>query len=67
MFVFNLKVNGKLIFKVFLGFVIVAIIIMFGVASYRVFSESIKVNDKNNSKIYNISSRKLYEYIEICT
>lgn len=58
MFVFNLKVNGKLIFKVFLGFVIISIIIMFGIAAYKVFSESVRVNDNNdNSKIYNISSR----------
>jgi len=57
MFVFNLKVNGKLIFKVFLGIVIIAIIILFGIACYKVFSESIKVNDVNSSKIYNITSR----------
>ena len=60
MFVFNLKVNGKLIFKIFMVIVIIAIVIMFGVAAYKVFNESIKVNDKNTSKIYNISSRKLY-------
>lgn len=60
MFVFNLKVNGKLIFKIFITFVIVAIIIMFGIAAYKVFNESIKVNDLNNAKTYDISSRKLY-------
>lgn len=57
MFIFNIKVNGKLIFKIFIAIVIIAIFVMFGVASYKVFSESIKVNDVNNSKIYEISPR----------
>jgi len=57
MFIFNIKVNGKLIYKVFLVFVIIAIIILFGIAAYKVFSESIKVNDVNKSNIHNISSR----------
>lgn len=60
MFVFNLKINGKLIYKIFIIIVIISIIIMFGIASYKVFSESIKVKDTNRAKIYNISSRKLY-------
>lgn len=61
MFVFNLKVNGKLIFKIFIIIVIISIIILFGIATYKIFSESIKVNDNNNnSQIYTISSRKLY-------
>lgn len=57
MFVFNLKVNGKLIFKIFMIIVIIAIIALFGIASYKVFSESIKVNDVNKSKIFDIPSR----------
>jgi len=56
MFIFNLKVNGKLIFKFFISIVIIAIIIMFGIASYKVFNEAIKINNKN-SKIYDIPSR----------
>lgn len=60
MFIFNIKINGKLFFKIFIIVVIIAILIMFGIASYKVFSESIKVNDRNNSEIYSISSRKLY-------
>lgn len=60
MFIFNLKVNGKLIFKIFMAIVIICIVIMFGVAAYKVFNESIKVNDKKDFKTYNIPSRKLY-------
>ena len=57
MFIFNIKLNGKLIYKIFLVFVIISIIILFGIATYKVFNESIKVNDKNSSKIHNITSR----------
>jgi len=57
MFIFNVKLNGKLIYKIFLILVIISIIILFGIATYKVFNESIKINDNNSSKIHNITSR----------
>lgn len=42
MFVFNVKVNGSKIFKIFFTFVIIAMIIILGIVFYKIFSGSNK-------------------------
>lgn len=61
MFIFNIKLNGKLLFKIFISIVIIMIILMFGLACYKVFDESIKAND--STKNYNVISQKNYTNI----
>lgn len=56
MFIYNVKVNGNRMLKIFLICVIVIILILFGIAAYTIFDKSVKVNDNiNKPEISNLS------------
>jgi len=45
MFIYNIKVNGSVLFKVILSIIILIALIICGITAYKLYSASIKVND----------------------
>ena len=57
MFVWNIKLNGKKLVKIFLVIIAIAITIYFAISAYMIYSNSFKVKDEvNSSKMINISN-----------
>lgn len=57
MFIYNLKINRNKLFKIFVFSIILVVLILFGIATYTIFYQSIKVKDNiENSEISNLSS-----------
>lgn len=57
MFVWNIKLNGKKLVKIFLVIIAIAITIYFAIAAYMIYSNSFKVKDEvNSSNMINISN-----------
>ena len=57
MFVWNIKLNGKKLVKIFLIIIAIAITIYFAISSYMIYSNSFKVKDEvNSSNMINISN-----------
>lgn len=57
MFVWNIKLNGKKLVKIFLIIIAIAITIYFAISSYMIYSNSFKVKDEvNSSNMINIST-----------
>ena len=57
MFVWNIKLNGKKLVKIFLVIIAIAITIYFAISAYMIYSNSFKVKDEvNSSNMINISN-----------
>lgn len=57
MFVWNIKLNGKKLVKIFLVIIAIAITIYFAISAYMIYSNSFKVKDEvNSSNMINIST-----------
>ena len=49
MFVWNIKLNGKKLVKIFLVIIAIAITIYFAISAYMIYSNSFKVKDETNN------------------
>lgn len=57
MFVWNIKLNGKKLVKIFLVIIAIAITIYFAISAYMIYSNSFKVKDEvTSSNMINISN-----------
>ena len=57
MFVWNIKLNGKKLVKIFLVIIAIAITIYFAISAYMIYSNSFKVKDETiNTNTINIST-----------
>lgn len=73
MFIYNVKVNGTKLFKIFFTIVCIAIVLLFGISVYTVFHGSIKVNDtippvevnKLNNSNYTSVLKTVHENMDI--
>ena len=45
MFVYNLKLNSSFFYKILLGIIILIVIVLCGIVGYKIYKESIKLND----------------------
>ena len=52
MFIYNFKINNRLIYRIFLIIIIFFTLILCGVVSYKIYSSSIRVNDSIPNKEY---------------
>ena len=45
MFIYNLKLNSSILFKILLGFIIAIVISLCGIIAYKIYKASVKLND----------------------
>lgn len=60
MFIYNVKINGSLLFKILLITIIAIVIILCGITAYKIYLASIKVNDDVKTNGINILNNKNY-------
>lgn len=60
MFIYNVKVNGSVLFKIILSIIIIVVIVLCGVTAYKIYKASIKVNDNIETNGVNVLNNKNY-------